>query len=52
MPVFWPIGRRPGGAPKMRWLFGENPDIYIFGNELPAQITKLCNIYEMPEKDN
>jgi hypothetical protein len=42
---------RPGGAPKMRWLFGENPDIYTFGNYLPAGKRKLCIIYDMPEKD-
>jgi hypothetical protein len=41
----------PGGAPKMRWLFGENPDIYTFGNYLPARKRKLCIIYDMPEKD-
>jgi len=42
----------PGGPPQMRWLFGENPDIYTFGNYLPAGKRKLCIIYDLPEKNN
>jgi hypothetical protein len=34
----------------MRWLFGKNPDIHTFGNDLPAGNGKLGVISGLPVK--
>jgi hypothetical protein len=35
-------GTLTGGPPKMRWIFGENPDIHTFGSYLPARKRKIA----------
>jgi hypothetical protein len=42
----------PVDPPKMRWLFGENPDIHTLGYYLPTGKRKLCIIFELAEKNN